>query len=78
MRDLPLVGSVVIHHPDFFVPAAAADKKNLAFCNAGNTPAETEDDLVGELMRRVRAASSVAASVYCLPSTCGEVTFFTL
>ena len=31
MRDLLLVGAVVIHHPDFFVAGAVADKINLAF-----------------------------------------------
>ena len=46
MRDLVLVGSVVVHYPDFFVPAAAADEKNLALGNARNTPAQPKNYLV--------------------------------
>ena len=46
-----LVGPVVIHHPDFLVPAAAAHEVNLALRNAGNAAAQAEDNLVRELVR---------------------------
>src|ERR1017187_2103602 len=51
MRDLRLVGAVVIHCPDFFVAGAVAYKIDFAFGDAGNTAAEAEDDFVGELVR---------------------------
>src|SRR6266576_4019867 len=46
-----LVGSVVIHGPNFLVAGAVADKINLALCDAGDSAAETEDDFVGKLVR---------------------------
>ena len=48
MRDLLLVGAVVIHHPDFFVAAALADEVDLGFGDAGYASAEAEDDFVGK------------------------------
>src|ERR1700751_2308485 len=51
MRELYLVGAVVVHHPDFFVPTAIADEENLAFSDARNPAAEAEDDFVCELVR---------------------------
>src|ERR1700733_12789078 len=51
MRDLALIGSVVIHCPDFFVPAAAAHEENLALGNPRNAAAKPEDNFVGEFVR---------------------------
>src|SRR5579863_2405966 len=51
MRDLALIGSVVVHRPDLLVAAAAAHKVNLAFGNAGYAAAEPEDNLVGKFVR---------------------------
>src|SRR3977135_453777 len=47
-----LVGAVVIHGPDFLVPAAAAHEINLALRNPGNAATQAKDDLVGKLVRR--------------------------
>ena len=46
-----LIGAVVIHGPDFFVAAAAADKSDLRRGDSGNASGKPRDDLVGELMR---------------------------
>ena len=48
MRELLLVGAVVIHLPDFFDAAASADEENLGFRDALDASAEAEDDFVGE------------------------------
>src|ERR1019366_4608804 len=48
MRELLLVGAVVIHLPNFFGAAASADEVDLAFCNTLDASTETEDDFVGE------------------------------
>ena len=78
MRDLLLVGAVVVHHPDFFVARAVADEVDLAFGDAGNASAQAEDNFVGETVRdHPRRVVAVALSVYCLPSTCGDAVFFT-
>src|SRR5579863_6237083 len=45
-----LVLAVIIHSPDFFVPAAAADEIYLGFGNPLNPAAQAEDDLIGELV----------------------------
>src|ERR1700679_1662814 len=50
MRELALIGAIVIHGPDFFVAAAITDKKYLAFGDALNPAAETVDDFVGKLV----------------------------
>ena len=46
-----LVGAVVVHRPDFFVAAAAADKIDLALGDSGNAAAQAEDNFVGKLVR---------------------------
>ena len=51
MRELLLIGAVVIHLPDFFRAAAAADEVELGFGDAVDAAAQAEDDLVGEAMR---------------------------
>ena len=51
MGDRVLIGAVVVHGPDFFVPAAAADKIDFAFRDALDAAAQAEDDLVGKLVR---------------------------
>src|ERR1700753_899547 len=51
MRDLMLIRAVVVHLPDFFVTATAADEEDLAFRDAGDSTTEAEDDFIGELMR---------------------------
>ena len=45
-----LVGAVVIHGPDFFVPRSAANIIDLRFRNAVNAAAQAEDDFIGKLM----------------------------
>ena len=51
MRDLLLVGAVVVHHPDFFVAGALADEIDLGFGDSLYASAQTEDDFVGKAMR---------------------------
>ena len=51
MSDLVLVAAVVIHSPDFFVPAAPADVVDLRFRDTVHAAAEAKDDLVGEFVR---------------------------
>src|SRR4029077_21061747 len=41
---------VVVHHPDFFVAAAVADKINLALTNAVYAATQAENDFVGKLV----------------------------
>src|SRR5258708_9022566 len=50
MGYLLLIRAVVVHHPDFFVAAAVADKINLALTNAGYAAAQAENDFVGKLV----------------------------
>ncbi len=50
MGELALVRAVVIHHPDFLVPAAVADEINLALANAGNASTQAHDDFVGQFV----------------------------
>ncbi len=50
MRHLVLVGTVVIHDPDFFVSAAVADKINLALRDPLHLR-PGEDDFISELVR---------------------------
>src|ERR1700758_4782986 len=51
MRDLVLVGPVIVHRPDFLVPAAIADEINLRFGNPLNPSTQAENDLVSKLVR---------------------------
>ena len=51
VRDLLLVGAIVVHHPDFLVAGALADKVNLGFGDPGYASAQAEDDFVGEPVR---------------------------
>ena len=48
MRELFLVGAVIIHLPDFFRAATAADEVELGLGDAVDAAAQAEDDLVGE------------------------------
>jgi len=48
MRHLLLVGAVVVHHPDLFVPATLADEIDLALRDTRNPSAKTKDNLVGK------------------------------
>ncbi len=50
MRELALIGAVVIHHPDFFVAGAVADEIDFAFGDAGNAAAQAEDNFVGKFV----------------------------
>ena len=50
MGDGMLVGAVVIHRPDFFVPAAGAHKIDLALRDPGNAATQAEDNFVGKLV----------------------------
>src|SRR5438552_10630894 len=50
MGYLLMISAVVVHHPDFFVAAAVADKINLALTNAGYTAAQAENDFIGKLV----------------------------
>src|SRR3977135_3370305 len=50
MGYLLLIRAVVVHHPDFFVAAAVADKINLALTNAGYAAAQAENDFIGKLV----------------------------
>src|SRR5580700_7230045 len=51
MSELALIRAVVIHHPDFFVTGAVADKVNLAFRDAGNASTQAENNLISESVR---------------------------
>ncbi len=51
MRDLLLIGAIVIHRPDFLVAAAIADKEDSGFGDSGNASTEAEDNLIGEFVR---------------------------
>jgi hypothetical protein len=77
VRDLLLVGAIVVHHPDFFVAGALADEIDFAFGDALYASAEAEDDFVGKAVRDDADRVGVALSVYCLPSTCGDFSFLT-
>ena len=50
VRQLLLVGAIVIHGPNLFVAAACADEINAAFGNARQAAAEAENDFVGKAM----------------------------
>src|SRR5437667_12849141 len=50
MGQFTLIRSIVIHRPNFFVTAAAADEKDLTLGDALNAAAQTKDDLVGKLV----------------------------
>ena len=58
MRYLVLVGSVVVHLPDFFRAAAVGDVIDLAFRDSVDAAAETRNDgirkLMGDVTGRVR------------------------
>lgn len=45
-----LVGTIVIHDPEFLVPGARADERNLRGGDAGEAAGEFIDNLIGELM----------------------------
>ena len=62
MRDLVLVRAVVVHGPDFFVAGAVADEINLRLGDALNAAAQTENNLVGELVRH-HARRGVARAI---------------
>ena len=47
---MALVGTVVVHHPDFLGAAARADEGDLCCGHAGKAAGELGDDFVGELM----------------------------
>ena len=51
VSDLMLVGAVIVHRPDFFVAAAAADKVNLALGDAVNAAAQAENNFIGKFVR---------------------------
>ena len=72
MRDLLLVGAIVVHRPDFFVSAALADEIDLGFGNAGHAAAEAKDDFIGKAVRDYAGSFGRGISLYCLPSTCGD------
>ncbi len=50
MGDLVRALPVVIHLPDFFVPAAGSDVVDVGLGDAGNAAAQAGDDLVGKAM----------------------------
>src|ERR1700677_5411070 len=52
MSHLRLVRAVIIHGPDFFVSAPAADESNLRLRDAGKAAAQLRDDVVGKLVRQ--------------------------
>ena len=76
MRDLVLVGAVVVHLPDFFVAGAAGDVVDLGFGDAGDAAAEAEDDLVGEAVGDWRAVSWSGGLVVLLAEDLGVLRFF--
>src|SRR5712675_934789 len=45
-----LVGTVVVHYPEFFCAGARADEGNLRGGDAGEAAGEAADDFVGELV----------------------------
>ena len=45
-----LIGTVVIHRPDFFCARTGADESDLSGGDAGQSAGEPHDDFVGELM----------------------------
>jgi len=47
---LTLIGTVVIHDPDFFVAGAITDEKYFTFGDALNTTAQSENNFVGEFV----------------------------
>ena len=48
-----LVAAIVIHGPDFFVPALGAHVRNLRLRNSSRPAAEDRDDIVRELVRQL-------------------------
>ena len=50
MRELVLVGAVVIHDPEFFVAGARADESDLRGADAGKAAGKFGDDFIGELV----------------------------
>ena len=50
MSKLALVAAVIIHHPDFFVAGAIADKIDFAFGDAGNAAAQTKNNFIGKFV----------------------------
>src|SRR5271169_2967519 len=51
MRDLLLVGAIVIHLPDFLGSTAVADEVELGLRNTLKASAKTENNLIGEAVR---------------------------
>jgi len=62
LGNLALVGAVVVHHPDFFVPLRELMKTMAGFGDALDAATEAKDDFVGEFVAIMRAASVVGAS----------------
>ena len=50
MRELVLVGAVIVHDPEFLVAAARTDEGDLRGADAGKTAGKFGDDFVGELV----------------------------
>src|SRR5882762_7601282 len=50
MGYLLLIRAVVVHHPDFFVTTAVADKINLALTDAWYASSQAENDFIGKLV----------------------------
>ena len=56
MRQRLLVCAVVVHHPDFFVSGALANKVDFSFSDALYASAQAEDDFIGEPVRNLPRA----------------------
>ena len=56
-----LVPAVVIHRPDFLVPAAGADEGDLSLGDTRQAAAQPRDDIVGKLVRQLAGIRSVTA-----------------
>ena len=64
MRQLMLVGAVVIHYPNFFVSAARANERDLGAGNSREASTQTRNNVVGKLMGqapgfRLRGAAAI-------------------
>jgi len=54
-----LIGAVVVHQPEFFVPVRELTKNDLRGGDAGETSGKSTDDFVGELVGELRTCASV-------------------